>query len=99
MCTTPSVQLSVLQVDREYRVMRALQGTEVPVPTMYTYCDDTAVLGQEWYLMSYIPVQHFFRNASHSAASHIAASHIAASPTSHMSSYDLTMTQHRLHQS
>jgi len=43
------------QVDREYRVMRALQGTAVPVPTMYIYCDDSAVLGQEWYLMSYIP--------------------------------------------
>ena len=29
-------------VDREYRVMRALQGSDVPVPAMLGYCDDAS---------------------------------------------------------
>lgn len=36
---------------REYRVMSALQGTGVPVPRTYAFCDDTEVLGAPFYLM------------------------------------------------
>lgn len=36
---------------REYRVMSALQGTGVPVPRMFAFCDDTDVLGAPFYLM------------------------------------------------
>jgi aminoglycoside phosphotransferase (APT) family kinase protein len=36
---------------REYRVMAALQGTDVPVPTTYALCDDLDVLGAPFYLM------------------------------------------------
>jgi len=42
------------QVDREYRVMAALQGTAVPVPKMYHFCSDDSALGTEWYLMEYV---------------------------------------------
>lgn len=36
---------------REYRVMSALQGTGVPVPRTYAFCEDTDVLGAPFYLM------------------------------------------------
>ncbi|MEV0687332.1 phosphotransferase family protein [Nocardia sp. NPDC050378] len=39
---------------REYRVMAALQHTDVPVPTMYALCQDDTVLGAPFYVMEYI---------------------------------------------
>lgn len=36
---------------REYRVMSALQGTDVPVPVTYAMCTDTEVLGAPFYVM------------------------------------------------
>ncbi len=36
---------------REYRVISALAGTDVPVPTPVLGCDDTSVIGGEFYLM------------------------------------------------
>jgi aminoglycoside phosphotransferase (APT) family kinase protein len=41
-------------VDREYRVMKALADTGVPVPRMLASCDDEAVLGTPFYVMEYI---------------------------------------------
>ncbi|WP_420410274.1 phosphotransferase family protein [Hoeflea sp.] len=38
-------------VDREYRVLAALAKTDVPVPHPVAFCDDTEVLGTEFYLM------------------------------------------------
>jgi aminoglycoside phosphotransferase (APT) family kinase protein len=38
-------------IDREFRVMKALAATPVPVPTMVAYCDDNSVLGTPFYLM------------------------------------------------
>jgi aminoglycoside phosphotransferase (APT) family kinase protein len=40
---------------REYRVMSALQGTAVPVPRTYALCEDPAVIGAPFYLMSRVP--------------------------------------------
>jgi aminoglycoside phosphotransferase (APT) family kinase protein len=40
-------------VDREYRVMQALQNTDVPVPEMLHLCEDTAVLGAKFFIMEY----------------------------------------------
>jgi aminoglycoside phosphotransferase (APT) family kinase protein len=39
---------------REYRVMRALADTDVPVPEAIALCDDPDVLGARFYLMSYV---------------------------------------------
>jgi aminoglycoside phosphotransferase (APT) family kinase protein len=39
---------------REYRVMAALEGTDVPVPHMVTLCEDPAVLGAPFYVMSFV---------------------------------------------
>ena len=42
---------SAHQVDREYRVMKALEATAVPVPRMYLLCEDPGVIGTRFYLM------------------------------------------------
>jgi aminoglycoside phosphotransferase (APT) family kinase protein len=41
-------------VDREFRVMSALAGSGVPVPTMHTLCDDDAIIGSMFYVMDFI---------------------------------------------
>ncbi|MUL46383.1 phosphotransferase family protein [Mycobacterium sp. CBMA293] len=41
-------------MSREYRMMSALAPTAVPVPAMYAFCDDTAVLGAPFYVMAEI---------------------------------------------
>ncbi len=42
-------------VDREYRVMTALAGTDVPVPRTYGLCQDDAVIGAAFYVMEFVP--------------------------------------------
>ena len=41
-------------IDREYRVLSALAGTDVPVPKPVLYCSDTTILGTPFYLMERI---------------------------------------------
>lgn len=38
-------------VDREYRILRALRGTQVPVPHALFYCDQREVVGTPFYVM------------------------------------------------
>ncbi len=40
-------------VDREYRVMAALAGTDVPVPRMLVLCDDPSVIGTIFFVMEF----------------------------------------------
>lgn len=40
-------------VDREFRVISALQNTDVPVPKTYVLCEDDAVIGSMFYVMEY----------------------------------------------
>ncbi len=49
----PAVKLlpSAHAVEREYRVMQALQGTGVPVARMYALCEDESVIGRAFYVM------------------------------------------------
>lgn len=42
-------------VDREFRVMTALAGSDVPVPEMILLCEDESVIGQMFYIMDYVP--------------------------------------------
>ena len=42
---------SAHQVDREYRVMKALASTPVPVPRMHLLCEDPSVIGTKFYVM------------------------------------------------
>ncbi len=41
-------------IDREYRVMAALQSTGFPVPRMLAYCEDASVVGTPFYLMEFL---------------------------------------------
>jgi aminoglycoside phosphotransferase (APT) family kinase protein len=42
---------SAHQIEREYLVMRALSGTEVPVPRMVHLCEDASIIGTAFYIM------------------------------------------------
>ena len=42
-------------VDREFRVIRALRDTSVPVPEALCFCDDEAVIGTVFYVMEFVP--------------------------------------------
>jgi len=41
-------------IEREYRVMRALSRTGVPVADMLVLCEDEAVIGRAFYVMEYV---------------------------------------------
>ena len=41
-------------VDREYRVIRALNQTDFPVPTAYALCEDETVIGTIFFVMSHV---------------------------------------------
>ncbi len=41
-------------VEREFAVMRGLQGTEVPVAEMYCLCEDESVIGRAFYVMEFV---------------------------------------------
>ncbi len=45
---------SAHQVDREYRVMKALGATDVPVPRMLGLCEDEGVMGSMFFVMEYL---------------------------------------------
>jgi aminoglycoside phosphotransferase (APT) family kinase protein len=45
---------SAHQVDREHRVMKALEDTDVPVPRMLHLCEDDAVIGTAFYVMAFV---------------------------------------------
>ncbi|MDB5443164.1 MAG: putative aminoglycoside phosphotransferase [Phenylobacterium sp.] len=53
---------SAHQVDREYRVMKALEG-HVPVPHMRALCEDAEVIGTAFYVMDYLEGR-IFRDAA-----------------------------------
>ena len=53
---------SAHQVDREYRVMKALEG-QVPVPRMRALCEDPEVIGTPFYVMDYL-AGRIFRDAT-----------------------------------
>ena len=47
---------SAHQVDREYRVIKALSDhTDVPVPKPYALCQDDGVIGTAFYIMQFLP--------------------------------------------
>ncbi|MWL86877.1 phosphotransferase family protein [Cupriavidus sp. SW-Y-13] len=48
------IQSKAHAIDREYRVMRALQRSAVPVPEVHLYSEDLAIVGSPFYLMAYL---------------------------------------------
>jgi aminoglycoside phosphotransferase (APT) family kinase protein len=47
-------------VDREYRVMKALAGTDVPVPRMLCLCEDPTVIGTMFFVMDFADGRSFW---------------------------------------
>ena len=47
-------------VDREYRVVSALQGTPVPVAKTYALCEDESVVGTTFYIMEWVDGRVFW---------------------------------------
>ena len=45
---------SAHQVDREFRVMKALEKSDVPVPEMYLLCEDENIIGTTFFVMEYV---------------------------------------------
>jgi len=41
-------------IEREYQVMSALAGTDVPVPRMLALCEDESVIGRAFYIMEFM---------------------------------------------
>ncbi|MDD9981694.1 MAG: phosphotransferase family protein [Gammaproteobacteria bacterium] len=42
------------QVEREYRILAALAGSEVPVPDVLALCEDESVIGTTFYVMAHV---------------------------------------------
>ena len=42
------------QVEREYRVIHALEKTDVPVPEAYCLCENSSVIGTPFYIMEFL---------------------------------------------
>jgi len=47
-------------VEREYRVMKALETSDVPVPRMLLLCEDSDVIGTPFFLMEYVQGRVFW---------------------------------------
>jgi len=50
-------------VDREYRVIKALGPTAVPVPQVYCLCEDAGVIGSMFYVMEFMDGRIFWDGA------------------------------------
>jgi hypothetical protein len=42
------------KVEREYRIMHALENTDVAVPKTYCLCEDDSIIGTPFYIMEYL---------------------------------------------
>jgi aminoglycoside phosphotransferase (APT) family kinase protein len=52
----PAIKLlpSAHAIDREFRAMRALHGSDVPVAKMHALCEDESVIGRAFYVMDFV---------------------------------------------
>jgi aminoglycoside phosphotransferase (APT) family kinase protein len=42
------------QVEREYKIIYALEKTDVPVPKAICLCEDSSIVGTPFYIMSFL---------------------------------------------
>lgn len=47
------------RVEREYQIIKALGGTDVPVPEVFCLCEDNDVIGTPFYIMEFLDGRHF----------------------------------------
>ena len=45
---------SAHQVEREYRIIKALENTPAPVPKAYLLCEDASIIGTAFFVMDYV---------------------------------------------
>ncbi|GAC17823.1 phosphotransferase [Paraglaciecola arctica] len=50
-------------VDREYKVLAALENSNVPVAKVYHLCEDTSLIGSMFYIMEYVDGRVFWDSA------------------------------------
>lgn len=50
----PGVDPRAHAIDREYRLLRALEGGPVPLPKAHAWCGDESILGQPFYVMDFV---------------------------------------------
>jgi aminoglycoside phosphotransferase (APT) family kinase protein len=51
---------SAHRVDREFCVLRALAASAVPIPRVYAYCEDSQIIGSDFYVMDFVPGKIFW---------------------------------------
>jgi len=42
-------------IEREFKVMQGLHGSDVPVPQMHVLCEDESIIGRAFYVMAFVP--------------------------------------------
>lgn len=42
------------RIEREYQILKALEYTDVPVPKVYCFCDDSTIIGSPFYIMEFL---------------------------------------------
>ena len=47
-------------IEREFRVLRALDGKGVPAPRVFAHCEDASVLGAPFYVMEFVEGRIFY---------------------------------------
>jgi aminoglycoside phosphotransferase (APT) family kinase protein len=47
-------------IEREFRVLSALANTDVPVPRVYAFCEDSAPVGAPFYVMDFLAGRIFY---------------------------------------
>ena len=47
-------------IEREFRVMQALHGTDVPVPEVHLLCEDESIIGRAFYIMELVQGRIFW---------------------------------------
>jgi aminoglycoside phosphotransferase (APT) family kinase protein len=50
-------------IEREFRVMQALAGAEVPVARMHCLCEDESVIGRAFYIMDFVEGRVFWEQS------------------------------------
>ncbi|KAL3462631.1 kinase-like domain-containing protein [Aspergillus heterothallicus] len=48
------VSQSAHKVEREYRILKALANTNIPVPRVFCLCEDVSILGTPFYVMEFL---------------------------------------------
>lgn len=47
------------KVEREFKIIHALERTDVPVPKAYCLCEDSSVIGTPFYIMEFLDGRMF----------------------------------------